>query len=81
MRLDQRTGEAVVLGEGVHEPPWLDHLRVAGDVVSAHRRRQVDCAEDRARVIKEYGADSGLVQTIARLADYVAATVSLERGS
>ena len=38
-------------------------------------------AEDRARVIKEYGADSGLVQTIARLADYVAATVSLERGS
>jgi uncharacterized protein YndB with AHSA1/START domain len=29
--------------------------------------------EDRARVIKEYGADKGLVQTMARLADYVAA--------
>ena len=31
-------------------------------------------AEERARVIKEYGADKGLVQTMARLADYVAAT-------
>ena len=30
-------------------------------------------AEDRARVIKEYGADKGLAQTMARLADYVAA--------
>lgn len=30
-------------------------------------------AEERARVIKEYGADKGLVQTMARLADYVAA--------
>ena len=30
-------------------------------------------AEERARVIKEYGADEGLVQTMARLADYVAA--------
>jgi uncharacterized protein YndB with AHSA1/START domain len=30
-------------------------------------------AEDRARVIKDYGADSGLVQTMARLADFVAA--------
>ena len=29
-------------------------------------------AEERARVIKEYGADKGLVQTMARLADYVA---------
>ena len=29
-------------------------------------------AEERARVIKEYGADKGLVQTLARLADYVA---------
>ena len=29
-------------------------------------------AEERARVIKEYGADRGLEQTLARLADYVA---------
>ena len=29
-------------------------------------------AEERARVIKDYGADKGLVQTMARLADYVA---------
>jgi len=29
-------------------------------------------AEERARVIKEYGADKGLVQTMARLADYLA---------
>jgi len=28
-------------------------------------------AEERARVIKEYGADKGLVQTMARLADYM----------
>jgi uncharacterized protein YndB with AHSA1/START domain len=30
-------------------------------------------AEERARVIKEYGADKGLAQTMARLAEYVAA--------
>ena len=30
-------------------------------------------AAERDRVIKEYGADKGLVQTMARLADYVAA--------
>ncbi len=30
-------------------------------------------AEERARVIKEYGADKGLEQTMARLADYLAA--------
>ena len=28
--------------------------------------------EERARVIREYGADKGLVQTLARLAEYVA---------
>jgi uncharacterized protein YndB with AHSA1/START domain len=38
-------------------------------------------AEERARVIKEYGADTGLVQTMERLANYVAAAVSPERGS
>jgi uncharacterized protein YndB with AHSA1/START domain len=30
-------------------------------------------AEERARVIKEYGADKGLAQTMARLGQYVAA--------
>jgi uncharacterized protein YndB with AHSA1/START domain len=30
-------------------------------------------AEERARVIREYGADKGLVETMARLSDYVAA--------
>lgn len=33
-------------------------------------------AEERARVIREYGADKGLVQTMARLADYVVAMSS-----
>jgi uncharacterized protein YndB with AHSA1/START domain len=30
-------------------------------------------AEERARVVKDYGADKGLAQTMSRLADYVAA--------
>ncbi len=30
-------------------------------------------AEERTRVIEKYGADKGLAQTMARLADYVAA--------
>lgn len=30
-------------------------------------------AEERDRVIREYGADKGLVQTMSRLADYIAA--------
>ena len=33
-------------------------------------------AEERARVIKEYGADKGLAQTMARLAEHVAALAS-----
>ncbi|MGZ5895544.1 MAG: SRPBCC family protein [Xanthobacteraceae bacterium] len=33
-------------------------------------------AEERTRVIREYGADKGLVQTMARLADYAAAIVA-----
>ena len=33
-------------------------------------------AEERARVIKEYGADNGLVETMARLVDYVASMSS-----
>jgi uncharacterized protein YndB with AHSA1/START domain len=34
-------------------------------------------AEERARVIRDYGADKGLVQTMARLADYVAKMASM----
>ena len=34
---------------------------------------------ERERVIKEYGADKGLVQTMARLADYVGAMSSARR--
>jgi len=33
-------------------------------------------ADERARVIKDYGADKGLVQTLARLAGYVTAMTS-----
>jgi uncharacterized protein YndB with AHSA1/START domain len=38
-------------------------------------------AAERDRVIKEYGADTGLVQTMARLADYVAAQSSFARSA
>ena len=37
-------------------------------------------AEERARVIKEYGADKGLVQTLARLDEYVAAMAVEAKG-
>ena len=37
---------------------------------------QFPSAQERARVIKDYGADKGLEQTMARLADYVAAQAS-----
>jgi len=36
-------------------------------------------AAERERVIKEYGADKGVVQTLARLADYVAAQLGTAR--
>jgi uncharacterized protein YndB with AHSA1/START domain len=35
-------------------------------------RGQFPSAAERDRVIREYGADTGLVQTLARLADYLA---------
>jgi uncharacterized protein YndB with AHSA1/START domain len=38
-------------------------------------------AAERDRVIKEYGADTGLVQTMARLADHVAAQSSFARSA
>ena len=39
---------------------------------------QFPSAEERARVIKNYGADEGLSQTMARLVDYVA-TMAAEK--
>ena len=36
-------------------------------------RGEFPTAEERARVIREYGADRGLVQTLARLGEYVEA--------
>jgi uncharacterized protein YndB with AHSA1/START domain len=35
-------------------------------------RGEFPSAQERDRVVKEYGADKGLVQTMSRLADYVA---------
>jgi uncharacterized protein YndB with AHSA1/START domain len=35
-------------------------------------RGEFPSAEERARVIRDYGADKGLMQTMSRLADYVA---------
>ena len=42
-------------------------------------RGKFPTADERERVIREYGADKGLVQTMARLADYTA-TLAAERG-
>ena len=39
-------------------------------------RGEFPSAEERARVIREYGADQGLVQTLARLADHLATLAS-----
>jgi hypothetical protein len=36
-------------------------------------RADFPSAAERDRVIKEYGADTGMTQTMARMADYVAA--------
>ena len=39
-------------------------------------RGEFPSAEERARVIRDYGADKGLTQTLARLGDYVATMAS-----
>jgi uncharacterized protein YndB with AHSA1/START domain len=44
-----------------------------GDRTRIIWRGDFPSAAERDRVIKEYGADSGLVQTLSRLADYLAA--------
>jgi len=42
-----------------------------GEQTQLTMRMVFPSAEERARVIKEYGADKGLVQTLARLSEYV----------
>jgi uncharacterized protein YndB with AHSA1/START domain len=42
-------------------------------------RGKFPSAAERDRVIKEYGADKGLVQTLARLAEYVAALAGAKK--
>jgi uncharacterized protein YndB with AHSA1/START domain len=44
-----------------------------GDKTRITMQMDFPSAAERDRVIKEYGADKGLVQTLARLAEYVAA--------
>jgi uncharacterized protein YndB with AHSA1/START domain len=44
-----------------------------GEQTKLTMRMAFPSAEERARVIKEYGADKGLAQTLARLGDYVEA--------
>jgi len=42
-----------------------------GEQTKLTMRMVFPSAEERARVIREYGADKGLAQTLARLAEYV----------
>ena len=61
-------------GEDV-EPVQFTQMLTFEDVSSKTRltwRGTFPSAEERARVIKEYGADKGLVQCLARLAQFVA---------
>ena len=44
-------------------------IRDLGGSTRVTLRGEFPSAEERARVIREYGADKGLVQTLARLAD------------
>ena len=41
-----------------------------GDKTRVTLRGVFPSAEERARVVKEYGADKGLTQTLARLGEY-----------
>lgn len=62
-------------GSGDVEPVQFTQTVTFQDVGGKTRltwRSVFPSLEERARVIKEYGADKGLVQTMARLADYLA---------
>jgi uncharacterized protein YndB with AHSA1/START domain len=66
-------------GEPDVEPVQMRQSIVFQDIGGRTRvtwRLDFAFAAERDRVIKEYGADTGLVQTMARLADYVAAQPS-----
>jgi hypothetical protein len=49
------------------EGPWGPKTKIT-------MRMDFPSATERERVIKEYGADTGLAQTLSRLTEYVAAT-------
>ena len=64
-------------GGGEDVEPVQFHTTVTFEDLGGGRTRltwhaEFPSAEERARVIKEYGADKGAVQTLSRLADYVA---------
>ena len=62
-------------GEDGVEPVHFRQTIVFEDLGGRTRitwRGDFSSASERERVIKEYGADNGLVQTMARLADYLA---------
>jgi uncharacterized protein YndB with AHSA1/START domain len=62
-------------GEPDVEPVQMRHTIMFEELGSRTRitwRLDFPSAAERDRVIKEYGADKGVVQTLSRLADYVA---------
>ena len=64
-------------GGGEDVEPVQFRQTVIFEDLGGHRTRIIwrgdfPSAAERDRVVKEYGADKGLVQTMARLADYVA---------
>jgi uncharacterized protein YndB with AHSA1/START domain len=66
-------------GEADVEPVQMRQTIVFSDLGSGRTRITWSLdflsATERERVIKEYGADKGVVETMARLADYVATTI------
>ena len=69
-------------GEDV-EPVWFSTTITFEDIGKNKTRLVWDMrflsTEERARVVKEYGADKGLVQTMARLDGYVAAQAAQQQ--
>jgi hypothetical protein len=51
----------------------VDLDRDPRSIVGTRWRGEFPSAAERDRVIREYGADKGLAETLARLADHVAA--------
>ena len=70
-------------GGGEDVEPVQFHTTVTFEDLGSRRTRITlhavfPSAAERDRVVKEYGADKGLVQTMGRLADYVAAQAAQE---